>query len=162
MIEKTDTRQTTRERRLDGRSARAEGIDGRWSVSPRRVSRSNKSKRDAAGLEFEWNFRDRGVDHNHLDCRCRQHINGAGVPMGMMRRECYERWNGLRLGEVRMEDRSLRIVRTGAMDVKQRSVHKADQHGGNGVSCDDSSHGGTISLDRSATNFLPSQIAQSS
>jgi len=82
--------------------------------------------------------------------------------MGMMRRERNEGWNRLGLGKVRMEDWSLRIVRIRAVYVEQRRIHEAHQHSGNGIGCDDSSHGGTISLDRSATNFLPPQIGQSS
>jgi hypothetical protein len=160
-IEKTDTRQTTRKRRLDGRSARAEGCNRRWSVGSRRVIRSNESNGDAAGIEFERKFRDCGVDLDHLNCSSSQNIDGTGGPMGMMRRECYERWNSLGLGKVRMEDRSLCIVRTGTVHVEQRSIHKADQDSGNGIGCGDSSNGGTISLDRPATNFLPPQIAQS-
>jgi len=70
-IEKTDARQTTRERRLDGRSAGVKRFNSRWSVSPRHVMRSNKSKRDVPGIEFERKFRDGGVDFDHLDGRRR-------------------------------------------------------------------------------------------
>ena len=73
----------------------------------------------------------------------------------MMRRKCGEWRNRLQLREVRMENRSLYVVNTATVHVKQRSIHKADEHGGNRISGGDSSHGGTIPLDRTAANFLP-------
>jgi hypothetical protein len=50
-------------------------------------------------------------------CRC-ENVYGTGRPVGMMRRDSGVRKNGLRLGEMRMDNWRIHVVNAAAVHVE--------------------------------------------
>ena len=80
-IGKKDTRQMTRKRRLDGRSARDERFNGGRSMGSRHIIGPGESKRYMAGIIIKRNIGDCDVDVEDLDRRRCKHVDGSGGPM---------------------------------------------------------------------------------
>jgi hypothetical protein len=90
----------------------------RRSMSSRHVITPVKAEADMTGVEIHEDVGDYDINLNRMDCcRC-ENVYGTGRPVGMMRRDSGVRKNGLRLGEMRMDNWRIHVVNAAAVHVE--------------------------------------------